>query len=122
MARGRALNADGDIYLDGNSIALVSDADEVAQHVSTRLRFFLNSWFLDRSAGTPWFEEIFVKPVNLANVESILKARVLGTDGVQSLERFAMTYDGQTRKLSVAMDATTIYGDISNLTLELGVV
>lgn len=112
---GRALDSNNDLIISKGQMKLVTDGAEVVQHVRTRLQFYLSEWFLDRSAGTPYFEEIFIKPVNLANVESIFKTRILNTPEVNALTEFSMEYEGgSARKLTVQFSADTIYGIIDN--------
>lgn len=111
---GRALDSNNDLIIKGGSFRLVKDAAEVVQHVRTRLLFYYNEWFLDLTAGTKYFQEIFIKPADLANVESILKQRILETPGILTLLEFSMEYEGgRSRKLSVSFSAETIYGLIN---------
>ena len=56
--------------------------------------------------------DIFIKPVNLASVESIFKTRILETPGVEKLTVFSMDFDSVTRYLRVEFTAETIYGVI----------
>lgn len=113
---GRALDSNNDLIVapKGN-LKLVSDGAEVVQHVRTRLQFYLEEWFLDLSAGTPYFQQIFTKPANLANIESIFKSRILNTPEVETLTEFSMDYEGgSVRKLTVSFSAETVYGVINN--------
>ena len=110
---GRALNSSNDLIVNKGQLKLVSDGDEVVQHVRTRLQFYLEEWFLDLRAGTPYFQKIFTKPVNLANIESIIKSRILNTDGVLRLTEFKMDYEKSSRVLNISFSAETEYGSIS---------
>lgn len=111
----RALDSNNDILVRNGRIAVVEEGAETVQHVRTRLLFYLEEWFLDITAGTPYFQEIFTKPANLANIESIIKTRILATEGVQRLTEFAMVYEGpNTRKLNISFSAETTYGEINN--------
>ena len=111
---GRALDSNNDLIVERGQLKLVEDGAETVQHVRTRLLFYLNEWFLDLTAGTPYFEEVFVKPANLANIESILKQRVLETPGVLSLIEFSLDYEGGSfRRLTVTFSAETVYGMIN---------
>ena len=113
---GRALDSNNDLILNNGSIQTVTEGAEVVQHVRTRLLFYMEEWFLDLNAGVPYYQQIFVKPANLANVESIFKTKILNTPGVERLLNFAMTFDGgSSRQLSVSFSAETIYGVIDNL-------
>lgn len=110
---GRALDSNNDLIIENGSFKLVEDAAETIQHVRSRLLFYLEEWFLDTKAGTPYFQEVFTKPANLANIESILKTRILKTPGVERLIEFSMNYEGESvRKLTVDFSAETIYGVI----------
>lgn len=113
---GRALDSNNDLVVahKGN-LKLVEDGAETVQHVRTRLQFYLEEWFLDLDAGTPYFQQIFTKPANLANIESIFKSRILNTPEVLTLTEFSMDYEGgSVRRLNVSFSAETTYGVINN--------
>lgn len=111
----RALNSNNDLIIESGKLKLVKDGEEVVQHVRSRLLFYLEEWFLDLRAGTPYFQQIFIKPVNLANVESILKSKILATPGVIRLLEFSMDYAGSSdRTLRVFFSAETSFGVINN--------
>ena len=119
---GRALDSNNDLIIEKGQLKLVEDAAETIQHVRSRLLFYLGEWFLDLQAGTPYFQEIFTKPANLANIESILKSRILNTPGVSRLLEFTMDYEGSSnRRLTVSFSAETIYGIIDNEKVTLNV-
>ena len=110
---GRALDKNNDLVISGSNLQLVEGGAEVVQHVRTRLQFYLGEWFLDILSGTPYLQQIFTKPVNLANIESILKAKILNTPEVLKLNEFALDYEGgSTRELNVSFSADTTYGTI----------
>lgn len=111
----RALDSNNDLIIQSGQLRLVEDGAEAVQHVRTRLQFYLEEWFLDLQAGTPYFQQIFTKPANLANIESIFKTRILGTPEVERLLEFSMDYEGgSVRKLTVSFSAETTYGVIDN--------
>tara|TARA_R110000782_G_scaffold21181_2_gene57112 strand:- start:653 stop:1018 length:366 start_codon:yes stop_codon:yes gene_type:complete len=112
---GRALDSNNDLLISEGRFRVVQDAPEIIQHVRTRLQFYLEEWFLNLNSGTPYFQQIFTKPVNLANIESILKVRILETEGILKLTEFSMTYEGgSSRQLSVSFSAETTSGTIDN--------
>lgn len=112
---GRALDSNNDLVVNKGQIKTVEEGAETIQHVRTRLQFYLEEWFLDLNAGTPYFQQIFTKPANLANIESILKSRIITTPGVEKLIEFSMDYEGpESRRLKVSFSAETIYGIIDN--------
>ena len=91
---GRALDSNNDLIIEKGNLKLVEDGAETVQHVRTRLQFYLGEWFLDITAGTPYLQQVFTKPVNLANIESILKTRILNTPTVSKLIEFSLDYEG----------------------------
>ena len=50
----RKLDENGDIVTSG--VQFITERDEIAQTVKTRLRLFLGEYFRDTTDGTPWFE------------------------------------------------------------------
>ena len=119
---GRALDSNNDLIVNDGRLKIVKDGAEIVQHVRTRLLFYLNEWFLDLNAGTPYFQQIFTKPVNLSNVESILKSRILNTPGVNRLIEFSMDYvGGNERKLTINFSSETDYGFIDKTEVTVNV-
>lgn len=115
MAVSRALDSNNDIIVRNGRIAIVSEGEQVLQHVRTRLLFYLNEWFLDLAAGTPWYQEVFVKPVNLDNIESVIKTRIAQTPELASITSFSLeTDDPNTRILRVNFTAETEYGELNS--------
>jgi hypothetical protein len=115
MGISRALDSNNDIFVQNGRIEIASNGGEVVQRVRTRLQFYLEEWFLDQAAGTPWLQEIFIKPINLNNIESLIKARIALTPGVRTLLEFSLELDSQqSRKLNISFSAETTYGEIIN--------
>lgn len=108
--RYRALSASGD-YTFGQSSAnfLVNSPATVAQAVLTRLKLMTGEWFLDVTTGTPYREKI-LGAHRLATADPTIRARILGTPGVEGLESYFSSYDPATRKLNVSATINTIYG------------
>lgn len=111
----RALDSNNDILIKNGSFATVTDGAQVVQHVRTRLLFYLGEWFLDTRSGTPWIQEVFVKPINPSLVESIIKTRIANTPELKQITEFSMSLpDKATRKLQVSFSAETEFGTINN--------
>ena len=112
---GKALDENNDLIIEKGQFKRVEDGAETVQHVRTRLQFYLEEWFLDLLAGVPYFQQVFTKPANLANIESIFKTKILNTPGVELLTEFSMNYEGGSeRTLTVEFSAITIFGEIDN--------
>ena len=114
---GRALDENNDIFMQRGRIAVVKDGAELVQHVRSRLLFYLGECSWATNEGVPYFQRIFVKPMNLPETESILKSEILNTTGVRRLLDFQMTYSSRTRRLGVVYQAESTYGVITGATL-----
>jgi hypothetical protein len=115
----RELNSGNDIFFLQGRSAFVADSIEIAQHIATRLKFFLTEWFLDETSGTAWYQVIFVKPADLLQIETVLKERILQTPGVTDLIDFKMSYNqfdtssAPGRSLAVNFTYTDQYGTLN---------
>lgn len=91
-----------DLHFDAsNNLVMVTDAHAVGQHVRQRLKTFEGEWFLDRTAGMPWLEEIMAHKFNPALAEAITKVEILDTDGVTEITSFSVSFHQQTRDLRI---------------------
>lgn len=107
-----------DVAIVNNGVVLtVNDSDEeIRQRLLQNLRFFLGEWFLDQTEGLPYFQAVFVKGTPPDIVEAAFKDRIIGTNGVESLERFEpLDLNSATRELKVDFDVKTINGTIINI-------
>lgn len=109
----RKLDESGDVMFGRGLQSFHVGSAATVQRVRTRLLLILGEWFLNTDEGTPWWENedsiaqpIMGVPRNLGYAEAVLKARILGTDGVASLESFSLSMNGETRKLSVSATVT----------------
>lgn len=107
-----SLNANNDLYMDGNQIAVVNGGEEVVQQVRSRLLFYLDEWFLDTTVGLPYFQKFYTNPADLAGIESRIKSEIISTDGILNLLSFEYDFNRKTRQFAVNFEAETIYGDV----------
>lgn len=111
MRIGLAIDpATNDLFLqqDG-SLAVVTEAEAVGQHVRQRLKAFAGEWFLDVTAGVPWIRDIFAKQYNPALAEAVVKNEILNTDGVTAINSFSVRFDRNTR--GVIITSVTVMTD-----------
>jgi len=109
-----ALDDNNDIILKNGSFITVKDGSQVVQHIRTRLLFYLGEWFMDKRAGTPWFQQVFIKPVNLTIIENVIKSRITDTPELKMITEFSMSLtDPNSRKLEITFSAETESGVIN---------
>jgi hypothetical protein len=111
--RYRALDANYDpMWGQGQNNFLVDKA-AVVQAIQTVIRLFQGEWFLNLNDGTPMFQEILGQRTAQADLDRILRTRISGTQGVQSIQNFSSTFDWNSRTYGFACTVNTIYGAIS---------
>lgn len=110
----RKLDDNGDIATQG--VQFISGREEVAQTILTRLRLFLGEYFRNIQDGTPWYEQILGKQVNLDAAEAAIRSRIVNTPDVVRLTRFSADFDINTRTYTVSAGVLTKYG-LTEITL-----
>jgi len=86
----------------------------VQQRLTIRLMRFLGEWYLDTTAGVPYFQQIFVKNPNMSAVESYIKKIILGTKDVVSLQSFQFSFDAALRKATIVFSVSLSNGSSLN--------
>lgn len=118
----RLLDANGDLALGGTQLISGYTAEEVAQNVRTRLKFFLGEWFLNTADGTDWFGGVLGKGSRLATRESIIRRRILLTPGCVGMTSFSVTSDPVTRLLTVTATITSASGESADINFVQAIV
>lgn len=105
------LDSTGDLAIENNSVVILSDlAEETAQRLKTKFRFFRGEWPLDLRVGLPLFEVVFVKPANLNAIRSMFRQVVLEDEACTGCGPIAIDFDTQARSLSLSLDAVLTDG------------
>lgn len=107
----RKLDADGDLALGPQKFLATNSAEEAAQNITTRLKFFLGEWFLDTSDGTDWFGKVLGKGSALESRDSVIRRRILLAPAVAGMTAFNTDSDIATRKYSVNASVVSKSGD-----------
>lgn len=111
--RNRRLSATGDyVFGQGPSEFLVNTPAAVAQAVLTRLKLATGEWFLDLNEGTPYSTQILGENTQPLYDQAI-RDRILGTQGVTSIESYVSILDTTTRALTVDCTINTLYGTVT---------
>lgn len=106
-------SATEDIELVGNDFALTVDVQAIQQHLSQRLKTFLNEWFIDKRIGIPYFEHILRKNFDPVVVDTLFKREIVNTPGVLELLAFDADLDRSARTLQITFKARTSEGVIN---------
>lgn len=109
--RTRRLDENGNPVISGK--VWIYDIEAVAQTINTRLNLFAGEYWRDVTDGTPWIEKILTKNNRTNTIQSkitILKNRILQTNGVVSILEWKTDYSPQDRKLSVTSTILTEFG------------
>lgn len=91
-------NFDGDIVTSGVHFATGKEATR--QGALRRLRLFMGEYFLDATAGTPWFDDILGKSERDI-AELALRERIATSPGVVAISEFRMNFEPRNRRLRV---------------------
>ncbi len=114
-----ALDKDtNDLVIENFNLQLVENLDQVEQSLKNRLLTFLQEWFLDTTAGLPFYDDILIKNPNIPDIENIIKAKIIDTPKVIELVEFNSNFDNAARSYSVTFKAKTEFG-IVELTVSL---
>lgn len=105
--------ATGDIELVGNDFALTTGIAAIQQHLSQRLKTFLNEWFLDNRIGVPYFEHVLKKNFDAVVVDTVFKKVIIDTPGILELLAFNADLDNSARTLNITFKARTSEGIIN---------
>lgn len=105
------ITQDGDLDLFGNTLTLVTEQDYLEQKLAIVLRSFLGDWFLDLSAGIPYFEDILKKQFDPIRIESILKSSIVNVLGVNKITAFDLNLINP-RELVVNFTVNTDFGEL----------
>jgi len=119
MSLSFAVDSNNELIIDNGEFVLVQDGAQVVQNVRQRMLSYMDDFFLDRTHGLPYFQTIFKKPVNLNLTESLLKAQVIETEGVEQLRSFQLQFDKVSRKLLVSVTFKTEFDTVEGVTINV---
>jgi hypothetical protein len=103
-----------DLMVVQYDLVLVNKEEQVRQAIKMRLLAILSEWFLDTRVGLNYFEIICAKNPDLALIDSLFKATIVETTGVNELMSYTSILDRANRKLSVTFQVNTVFGIITD--------
>ncbi len=108
--RVRALTASGDYsFGQGSANNLVDSRAAVAQEVQTTLLLFQGEWFLDITAGVPWFTQV-AGVGTIPIYDQVIKQAIEAVQGVTGIVNYSSTLNRVTRALTVSATIDTQFG------------
>lgn len=114
--RVRALDGVGDWKFGRGTSDYKGDIDALAQNIQTRLKSFLGDCFFDLGAGVDWFNLLGAKDIQ--ELKLVLVAVILNTENVISCTELIASISS-TRNFLIQYSVNTVYGEITNQTLEV---
>ena len=107
--RIRKVDAQGDMIFGGDQASIWRDVPEaVGVLVEARPNLWQGQFWLDRSEGTPFEQQVLGKRTEGLR-DPALQARILDTVGVVEIEAYNSVLDRQTRALTVSATIQTVY-------------
>lgn len=106
------LDENNDLAIENNNLVLIDGSDLVKQLIIQRLKTFLGEWFLDKSVGIPYFQDILIKNPNANVVTTLIKNEILKAEGVIELDSFSTDFNDGARQLSISFSVRTEDGII----------
>lgn len=107
------LNSDGDWQFGFGNALYAQRTAAIKQKLEMRLKMFINDWFADVSAGSPWFE-IFGQRNNRERLIRQIELITLETEGIATIDRLDPP-DVSDRSATITMAVT----DIFNVPIEI---
>jgi hypothetical protein len=123
--RVRRLDSQNDATFGKGSANYAEETESTEQRLLCYLRGILGEYFLDTDRFIPWIqpEDSDVKPIMGANGprdlgygEALVKAGILGIDGIASIKSFTLSFDPNVRHLSI--DAVVLDDDGNPIVLQ----
>lgn len=102
------LAADGDWRFGKGRANYLRRSDAIRQSVVTRLRSFVDDWFLDTEAGLPWLDLLGTRN-NEAQILREIEQVVLATEGVRTIERLELVEVDTGRNATIRLAVRDIF-------------
>jgi hypothetical protein len=106
----------GDLLLVAGRARLVTGAEAVAQSWASHLTMFKGEWFLDRSSGIDYQNDI-LDTFRPTVARGIFAQASRETPGVADVRNIRFALDARTRLLHVAAEVVLDSGEVQTLTL-----
>ena len=110
-----------DLIVEENDLVLNDGQESVRQHLEVRLRTFLGEWFMDRTVGVPYTQQLFAEKIpNTTVIQTVIREEVEKTPGVTSLDSIDVEVFKNERRIKITIGVTSEEGDFE-ITLTPGI-
>lgn len=101
----------------------VKGVEEIIQRLVTRLNRELGEWFLNTSAGLPWYQEGkgLLGSRDKDKLILLVRRETLQTKGINRIVRFNSIFNSSIRQFSIYMFLVTEEGNVNFTMTEEGV-
>ncbi len=110
-----------DLVFENGDLAFSTGVEAVGQAIRFKLQLLQGEWFLDETAGTPWFQNVLGQKFGLDLMRSLFYGLVISVDEVERIERLGVEFDSATRGVFVSYIVVTTFGDTLAGSVALGV-
>ena len=106
--RVAGIDGTGDWIFGRHKASYKTNSNAIAQNVVTRLRLFLDDWYLDVDSGIPWIELLGTRG-NETMIQRNIEKAVLQTEGVKSISRLEVETNKNSRSISVILEYNDVF-------------
>lgn len=107
------LDDDNDLIIEDGDLVLTTGSEMVTQRIKQRLKTFYGEWFLDKTIGVPYIQQVFEKGADPIIIETAFKNEILADPAIIELTAFEITLNTTTRELQVVFKAKSTEGPIN---------
>lgn len=104
------LDKDGDWRFGKSRAQYKRDGNAVYQNVQTRIKMFVNDWFLDTKRGIDWYTLLGNKGTETQILREIERV-TLQTEFVRTIEKLQITNRDVNRGITIELAITTLFDD-----------
>lgn len=107
------------VFTADGDLSFVSGTAAVAQEIKFALQLFREEWFLEPAAGFPWLQEVLGFKWDQTRLRGLFLEVIEGVESVKSVDRLALSFNENTRKLTVDYGILTEFGETLEAAVEL---
>lgn len=105
----------GDLVLTEGDFEWVTGIDAIEQDIRLSLQLFQGEWFLDLSAGIPYWQSILGQKPRLLVVREIFRKALLAVPGVLAILALDVSFAANTRTCTIRWRVSTDLGELKGV-------